>query len=101
MPGRHTPAVRDERESLMLEIFRRNLKQSAAKANAEFKTKTGTMMRNKRVYELRNVARAEAEKAAATPPVIPPPAQRTSRRVKADKVEAFEEAGSIYIIIKR
>lgn len=46
----------DEREAFMLEIFKKNPSLSVGKANEEFKKKFGSMLRNKRAYELRRVA---------------------------------------------
>jgi hypothetical protein len=53
----------------MVAIFRADPKLSAAKANAQFKAKFGSMMRTNRVYELRIVALHE------TPlePMLPTP----------------------------
>lgn len=68
MAGRHTTAVRDEREAFMLGIFKATPGLSAAKANEAFKAKFGTMMRNKRVYELRVAAGGVPQTPAAPPP---------------------------------
>ena len=68
MAGRHTTAVRDEREAFMLGIFKATPGLSAAKANEAFKAKFGSMMRNKRVYELRVAAEGVPQTPAAPPP---------------------------------
>jgi len=69
MAGRRTKADRIAREAAMVAIFRADPKLSAAKANAQFKAKFGSMMRTNRVYELRIVALHE------TPlePMLPTP----------------------------
>lgn len=83
MAGRHPTAVRDTREAAMIEIFKTNPGISAAKANEKFKAQFGSMMRNKRVYELRIKANGETTAQAdklldavlgpVTPVVVTPP----------------------------
>jgi hypothetical protein len=56
MAGRHTTAVKVERETFMLDIFKSNPGLSAAKANDLFMARFGSKMRVLRVYELRRQA---------------------------------------------
>lgn len=53
MAGRHTKKDALERDTIMVDIFLANSKLSARAANVLFKAKTGSMMRNKRVYEIK------------------------------------------------
>jgi len=79
MAGRLPKGVKEERENFMLGLFRADPNLSVAKANAKFKEKFNSMMRNARAYELRELAQKEAEKQAGAP--TPPPAQRRSQRL--------------------
>lgn len=59
MPGKQPPDVKQEREQYMLGIFLKDPDLSMEKAQKEFSNKYGDRIRNKRVYELRDVARAQ------------------------------------------
>ncbi len=82
---RLTKGSTEERENFMLEIFRRTPGLSIPKANAEFTKKFGSMMRNKRVYELRRVAGAKTttgpETVAARKPHRPTTAARPAESI--------------------
>ena len=73
MPGRLPPAVKQTREEWMLKLFKATPSLSAAKANDAFRAEFKSMMRNKRVYEIRAIAAkgGTLETAPAAPAAAP------------------------------
>lgn len=91
-------AVVKEREAYMLEIFKQNPTLSAGKANEKFKEKFKTMMRNKRVYELRRLA-TDGNKPVADPTASL--ARRGTARGDAQKAALITGSSDELMMLRR